>query len=118
MDFSQLHYYVPAEKVDNPAIVDKNLIIYGGTPAGITAAIQATRMSLSVAIVEFSNNIGGMTASGLGATDLGAEDAVGGLSREFYQEIAKYYQKEKQWTFEPKAAQYVFDQWMKDYDIP
>lgn len=34
-----------------------------------------------------------MTASGLGATDLGAEDAVGGISREFYQEIAKYYKK-------------------------
>ena len=75
-------------------------------------------MGLTVAIVEFSKNIGGMTASGLGATDLGAEDAVGGLSREFYQEIAKYYGKEKQWKFEPKAAQSVFDQWMKDYDIP
>ena len=59
-----------------------------------------------------------MTASGLGATDLGAEDAVGGLSREFYQEIANYYGKEKQWKFEPKAAQYVFDKWMKEYDIP
>ncbi|MEK5038295.1 FAD-dependent oxidoreductase [Sporosarcina sp. FSL K6-3457] len=118
MDFSQLHYYVPAEKIDNVAIVEKNLIIYGGTPAGITAAIQATRMGLTVAIVEFSQHIGGMTASGLGATDLGAEDAVGGISREFYQEIAKYYKKEKQWTFEPKAARHVFEKWMKDYDIP
>lgn len=118
MDFSKLHYYVPAEKVATPKSVEKNLIIYGGTPAGITAAIQATRMGMTVAIVEFSNHIGGMTASGLGATDLGAEEAVGGLSREFYQEIAKYYQKEKQWTFEPKAAQYVFDQWIKEYEIP
>ena len=72
----------------------------------------------TVAIVEFSNHIGGMTASGLGATDFGAEDAVGGLSREFYQEIATYYGKEKQWTFEPKAAQYVFAQWIKEYEIP
>lgn len=118
MDFSNLHYYVPTEKVNEPMLIEKNLIIYGGTPAGITAAIQATKMGLTVVIVEFSKHIGGMTASGLGATDLGAEDAVGGLSREFYQEIANYYGKEKQWKFEPKAAQYVFDKWMKDYDIP
>lgn len=118
MDFSNLHYYVPTKKVNKPTLIEKNLIIYGGTPAGITAAIQATRMGLTVAIIEFSRNIGGMTASGLGATDLGAENAVGGLSREFYNEIAKYYRKEKQWKFEPKAAQYVFDKWMKDYDIP
>jgi len=118
MDFSNLHYYVPTEKVGEPTLIEKKLIIYGGTPAGITAAIQATRMGLTVAIIEFSGNIGGMTASGLGATDLGAEDAVGGLSREFYQEIAKYYKKEKQWKFEPKAAQYVFGKWMKNYHIP
>ncbi len=118
MDFSKLHYYVPAEKVDNATIVEKNLIIYGGTPAGISAAVQATRMGLTVAIIEFGQQIGGMTASGLGATDLGAEDAVGGISREFYQEIAKYYKKEMQWTFEPKAARYVFKKWMKDYNIP
>ncbi len=117
MDFSNLHYYVPTKKVDQSTLIEKNLIIYGGTPAGITAAIQATRMGLTVAIIEFSKNIGGMTASGLGATDLGAEAAVGGLSREFYQEIAKYYGREKQWKFEPKAARYVFDKWMKDYDI-
>lgn len=117
MDFSNLHYYVPTKKVDQSTLIEKNLLIYGGTPAGITAAIQATRMGLTVAIIEFSKNIGGMTASGLGATDLGAEAAVGGLSREFYQEIAKYYGREKQWKFEPKAARYVFDKWMKDYDI-
>ena len=99
-------------------LVEKDIIIYGGTPAGISAAIQATKMGSSVAIVEFSHHIGGMTASGLGATDLGAEDAVGGLSREFYQRIATYYGKDKQWTFEPKAAQYVFDQWIKEYEIP
>ncbi|MDW0112424.1 FAD-dependent oxidoreductase [Sporosarcina saromensis] len=118
MGISNLHYYVPTQKVDNQTLIEKELIIYGGTPAGLTAAVQAKRMGITVAIVEFSKNIGGMTASGLGATDLGAEDAVGGLSREFYQEIAKYYHKEKQWTFEPKAAQFVFNQWMRIYDIP
>lgn len=35
MDFSQLHYYVPAEKIDNVAIVEKNLIIYGEHQLGL-----------------------------------------------------------------------------------
>ncbi|MFK4997054.1 FAD-dependent oxidoreductase [Bacillus sp. N9] len=62
--------------------------MYGGSPAGITAAIQIARMGLTVAIVEFSNHIGRMTTSGLGATDLGAEAAVGGLAKESSSHIA------------------------------
>lgn len=118
MDFSNLHYYVPTEKKENPSVIEKDLVIYGGTPAGITAAIQAKRMGLTVVIAEFSDNIGGMTTSGLGATDLGAEDAIGGLSREFYDAIAQYYGKHKQWKFEPKVARQVFDQWLEKYNIP
>lgn len=118
MDFSNLHYYVPTEKKESPSVIEKDLVIYGGTPAGITAAIQAKRMGLTVVIAEFSNNIGGMTVSGLGATDLGAENAIGGLSKEFYDAIAKYYGKDKQWKFEPKVARQVFEQWIKKYDIP
>ncbi len=76
-------------------MIKKDVIIYGGTPAGITAAVQLARAGYSVAIAEFSQQIGGMTASGLGATDLGAEEAVGGLAKEFYQEIAYYYQRRK-----------------------
>lgn len=118
MDFSNLYYY-RTKKTDNKSpIIKKNLIIYGGTPAGITAAIQATRMGLTVAIAEFSKNIGGMTASGLGATDLGAEEAIGGLAREFYQEVTDYYQKAKQYTFEPKVAQSIFSKWIKENSIP
>ncbi|MCP8615910.1 FAD-dependent oxidoreductase [Salirhabdus salicampi] len=118
MSFENLYYYRPVEKSINQEIVKKNLIIYGGTPAGITAAVQASRMGLSVAIAEFSQHIGGMTASGLGATDLGAPEAVGGLSRQFYRDIGKYYKTDEQWRFEPKAAKYVFEKWLKDENIP
>jgi len=118
MNFSNLNYYVPEPKTDKPICTKKDLIIYGGTPAGITAAIQATKMNLSVVIVEFSQNIGGMTSSGLGATDLGKEAAVGGLAREFYQEVANYYQKDKQWTFEPKVAKQIFEKWISENQIP
>ncbi|MFC4557990.1 FAD-dependent oxidoreductase [Virgibacillus kekensis] len=117
MDFSNLHYYVPSSNNANPQVITKDLIVYGATPAGIMAAIQAEKMGLTVAIAEFGNHIGGITASGLGATDLGAKDAVGGLSREFYKRLGKYYGEEEQWTFEPKAAKYVFTQWIGEHNI-
>ncbi|MFS0612795.1 FAD-dependent oxidoreductase [Lederbergia ruris] len=118
LGLDQLHYYVPTKRNSKSRIIKKDVIIYGGTPAGMTAAVQIARSGYSVAIAEFSQQIGGMTASGLGATDLGAEEAIGGLAKEFYQEITRYYQKEKQWVFEPKAAQYVSHKWIKEYEIP
>jgi FAD dependent oxidoreductase len=118
MDFNKLKYYYPSEPGLEPQVISKNLIIYGATPAGITAAIQATQMGLSVAIAEFGKKIGGITASGLGATDLGAKEAVGGLSRQFYKKLGQFYNKEEQWTFEPKAAAAVFQQWIEEYNIP
>lgn len=116
MSLDNLHYYIPNTEKTN-TLIKKDLVVYGGTPAGITAAIQAKKMGLTVIVAEFGDTIGGMTASGLGATDLGVEDAIGGLSKTFYQEIAKYYGKEKQYTFEPKAAKAVFDKWIKEYEI-
>jgi hypothetical protein len=117
MDFSHLHYYVPIPRAIKPKVIKRDLIVYGATPAGITAAIQAKRMGLTVIIAEFGSHIGGMTASGLGASDSGAKEAIGGLSREFFRELGKYYNTEEQWTFEPKAAKYVFEKWLKDYEI-
>jgi FAD dependent oxidoreductase len=116
MDFSQLRYYEPSK--DKAVMVKMDLIVYGATPAGITCAIQAKKMGLSVAVAEFCRHIGGITASGLGATDFGAKEAIGGLSREFYRRIGAYYGKEEQWTFEPKAASAVFETWLSEYEIP
>ena len=74
------------------------IVIYGGTSAGITAAIQAARMNNTVLIIEPSNRLGGQTTGGLGQTDIGNKHTIGGISKEFYQNIkfmlyklAKYY---------------------------
>ncbi|WP_019377525.1 FAD-dependent oxidoreductase [Virgibacillus halodenitrificans] len=117
MTLSNLYYYRKSSEKQNDRII-ADLVIYGGTPAGITAAIQAKKMGLEVVITEFSSHLGGITASGLGATDFGAKEAIGGLSREFYSRLGNYYDKEEQWTFEPKAAQYVFQTWLEEYQIP
>ncbi|MFI8687579.1 FAD-dependent oxidoreductase [Rossellomorea sp. NPDC077527] len=117
MDFSNLYYYKPAKNKSDEKI-KCDLIVYGATPAGISCAIQAKKMGLNVAIAEFGRHIGGMTASGLGATDFGAKEAIGGLSREFYKRIGEYYGKGDQWTFEPKAATSVFTNWLAEHRIP
>jgi FAD dependent oxidoreductase len=118
MDYSNLRYYEPVINKKNTELVKEDLIVYGATPAGITCAIQAKKMGLTVAVVEFGRHIGGITASGLGATDFGAKEAIGGLSREFYKRIGDYYGKEEQWLFEPKAAASVFKKWLAEYEIP
>ena len=106
-----------------------DVVIYGGTSAGIAAAIQSSRMGKKVVMIEPTNRIGGLTTGGLGATDIGNKQAIGGISREFYQNIKKYYndpqswkwQKQEDyrqsrnksgedamWTFEPSAALKVY----------
>jgi ribulose 1,5-bisphosphate synthetase/thiazole synthase len=84
-------------------IVQTDICIFGGTSAGIAAAVQAARMGKSAVIVEPSKYLGGLTTGGLGATDIGNKAAVGGVSREFYHRVAKHYADEKNWKLETSA---------------
>lgn len=79
-----------------------DVVIYGGTSAGIAAAIQVNRMGKSVLLIEPSNRIGGLTTGGLGQTDIGNKAAIGGISREFYERIRKYYANPSNWKWEKK----------------
>ena len=124
-----------------------DVLIYGATPGGIAAAIQVTRMSRSVAIVCPQTHVGGMSTSGLGWTDSKNGSAIGGIARQFYQDIYEYYlsdsawtqvnrtwfaenaqvsqpgpqieiDRKVQWTFEPHVAEYVYEKWLQDANIP
>lgn len=95
-----------------------DMVIYGGTASGIAAAVQAARMGKSVVVIESSQRIGGLTSGGLGDTDVGMKQAVGGLALEFYQRVArKYSQDEACWLFEPKVALEVLHDWVTENDI-
>ncbi|HEY7157048.1 MAG TPA: FAD-dependent oxidoreductase [Gemmataceae bacterium] len=80
-----------------------DLVVYGGTPGGVTAAVQAARMGKRVVLIEPSKHLGGMTAGGLGATDIGNKRAIGGLARDFYRRIRRHYQDDKNWKYEKHA---------------
>ena len=80
-----------------------DIVIYGGTSAGVSAAIQSSRMGKSVVLIEPTNRIGGLTTGGLGQTDIGNKQAIGGISREFYEKIKKYYDDPENWKWEEKS---------------
>ncbi|MCA9218180.1 MAG: FAD-dependent oxidoreductase [Planctomycetales bacterium] len=77
-----------------------DVIVYGGTAGGVAAAVQVSRMGKTVALIEPSNHIGGLTSGGLGATDIGNKAAIGGISREFYQRIKMYYATDAAWKWQ------------------
>jgi len=60
-----------------------DLVVYGGTSAGVMCAVRAAELGRSVLVVNPDGHLGGMTASGLGATDIGTKRAIGGRSRWF-----------------------------------
>jgi len=124
-----------------------DVCIFGATSAGIAAALQSVRMGKSVSLIEPSNHVGGLTTGGLGATDIGNKAAIGGIAREFYERVFKFYEspdawrlearaaylkahrggpdplaattgRETLWFFEPHAASAIFTSMLKDAGIP
>lgn len=77
-----------------------DVVVYGATSAGIAAAVELSRSGKSVVIINPDEHIGGLTTGGLGFTDIGNKNVIGGISREFYQRIKRYYEDERQWKFE------------------
>jgi|TARA_B100001964_G_scaffold231338_1_gene285847 ribulose 1,5-bisphosphate synthetase/thiazole synthase len=57
-----------------------DIVVYGGTASGVIAAVQAKRIGKSVIIVGPDKHLGGLSAGGLGWTDSGKKEVVGGLS--------------------------------------
>lgn len=121
-DFCELRYYVPSTVSEHPEVVEADLCIYGGTPAGIAAAVQASRMGLEVVITEFGRHLGGITASGLGRTDFGYKEAIGGIAKQFYRELGSRYGSDSSdgtaWYMEPHVAEMIFTEWMQEANCP
>jgi monoamine oxidase len=85
-------------------IQNYDIVVYGATSTGISAAIQSSRMGKKVILIEPTNRIGGLTTGGLGQTDIGNKQAIGGLSREFYQQVKAYYQKPENWIWQRRET--------------
>ncbi len=100
--------------------VETDVCVYGGASGGVAAAVQAARQGKRVALLVFNRHLGGLSSSGLGATDVGSlgNAYIQGLSREFYVRIGrKYGVSRAQWTFEPYVAESVFNDLVKEAGV-
>src|SRR5688572_32350370 len=82
-----LHYYyeVPAR---TPQTIRADVCVYGGTPGGVGAAVQARRMGKTAALAVFRRHVGGLTAAGLTAVDTGKAASIGGMAMDFLKRAA------------------------------
>ena len=124
--------------VRDSAPAERDLVIYGSSPAALTAAIEAQRLGRTAVIVCPETRIGGLTTGGLGQTDIGNKSAFGGLALQFYRDVADWYKvdshwkyekrsdyipdgqcagsfgEDSMWTFEPSAALAILERWERD----
>jgi hypothetical protein len=84
-----------------------DVVIYGGTSAGVVSAIQTARMGRTAVLIEPTRHLGGLTTGGLGATDIGNKKAIGGISREFYAAVFQYYSDPARWRQETRDAYFA-----------
>ena len=94
--------------------------VYGSTPGGIAAAVEAARRGERVILACPKSNPGGMAASGLCTTDAVRRHLFGGLVHEFTGRIREHYQKtlgenhpdwllcQDGWFYEPSVAEQCF----------
>jgi len=95
-----------------------DVVVYGDSSGAVTAAVAARRLGRSVILVNPACFPGGMSGSGLGATDfLGRRSTFGGIASEFYDEIARHYGKTYVRSFEPHVGRMVFQKLIADAEV-
>jgi hypothetical protein len=122
---------------------EAEIIVYGGTSAGIAAAVEAKRLGKSVILVCPETHLGGLSVNGLGYSDTGNKEVIGGLAKEFYHRLWLEYRKDETWcwqkredysnegqgtraiddknetayVFEPRLAEKVFQDMLVESDV-
>ena len=74
--------------------LESDLVVVGGTPAGVCAAVAAARMGASVTLVEETTRLGGMLSAGLCHLDKKYFASVSGIIREWCDRNRDYYLRE------------------------
>jgi len=99
-----------------------DLFVYGSTPGGVAAAVEAARRGLKVILACPQPHPGGMAASGLCTTDAVRRHLFGGFVLEFIRRVRAEYVKRlgesaadfklihDGWYYEPSVAQLIFEQ--------
>lgn len=106
-----------------------DLVVYGATPSGIAAAVNAGREGLSVVLVDETYQVGGMTAAGLAHSDFYTFQSLGGTWKEFMDRVQEHYRQTygessdqhlqcgRGGYYEPKVARKVFEDMLASGDV-
>ncbi len=122
-----------------------DVLVYGGTPAGIMAAISASENGQRTILIEPHQRLGGVMSSGLCATDMNSHSRIGGRAKSFFQRVYAHYQlpeawrcetreqyfersihrvftgkhdpSRMQWVFEPHVAEHIFEKLLDEAGV-
>lgn len=108
--------YAQAEK-QKAGAKSFDVVVYGGTAGGVIAAVAAASEGARVALLESGRHLGGMVSGGLGWTDYGKKEVIGGYSLEFFERVGKRYGKPIEWHFEPHVAEEVFREMVREAGV-
>ncbi len=113
---------------ENGARADRiDVVVFGATPAGVTAAVAAARAGQRVRLIEPGTRVGGMVSGGLSNTDTGPRgpEVISGLTGEFFARVRKIEQSrgvcikncESSYFFEPHVAEQVFEDMIREAGV-
>jgi hypothetical protein len=94
-----------------------DVVVYGGTAGGVVTAIAAAREGATVALLEPRDHLGGMVSGGLGFTDFGKKEVIGGYSLEYYERAGRKYGVPIQWYLESHVAEAIFREWAAEAGV-
>jgi hypothetical protein len=99
-----------------------DLVVYGGTAAGVMTAVSAARHGLSTVLLEPGQHVGGMVTGGLSGTDVGKIEVIGGMALEFYWRMGTHYQLDRHlqqlaWMPEPGAGEAMMRRMLADAKV-
>lgn len=98
----------PIAKDSKPKSYKYDLVIYGGSPSGVMAALAAKRLGLKVVLISANKTVGGAMANGVNATDLIKPGIIGGIPREYFDLVQQARGKPGSYRVSSSTAEKVF----------
>lgn len=88
-----------------------DIVVYGGVPCGIAAAITAAREGAKVVLIEPTKHVGGLSTSGINTAESEhmLKWTIGGFADEFYRRLGAHYQTGgPEYFFESSIAEKIY----------
>ena len=117
-------YFTVKIEHEIPVIAEYDVIVVGGGPAGVSAAVSSARVGAKTALVERYGYLGGQATGGLvillvGLTD-GKERIIKGFCEETIQALEKLNSTQNignHVLFDPESMKYIFDGSIRENSI-